>query len=135
MYNRLVAAMLVVVFITPGCRSTKTDRQVSTGETVCFHGFGYAGSLTPMMKMVVAYKDKADAESVFYQIALSQTPENALYGLAGLKIVKSSYYLQASDGILRAFKDTNVHYGPGGCIAYVQTVESVVSEVRNLTIE
>ena len=135
MYNRLVAVMLVVALIPLGCRSTKTDREASTGETVCFHGFGYAGSLTPMMRMVVAYKDEPDAESVYYQISMSQTPENALYGLAGLKIVKSNHYLPASNRISRKFKDKKVNYGPGGCVAYDQTVEKVVSEVNNLAIE
>ena len=87
-----------------------------------------------MMKMVMMYKSQTDAELVFAEMAWSQIPETALYGLAGLKVIKSDKLNQASAVILKKFKGSVVSYGPGGCIAYDQTVDYIVNDIQGLHI-
>ena len=96
---------------------------------------GIAAAYLPDFSKVLQAAQSPDAEAVFVEMAGSADLEKSLYGLAGLRLIRSCLYQQHRDRIAK--RSDRVYVGPAGCmfkqmsapeaIAYLEQAESLKS--------
>lgn len=88
----MILILTTVIFLNLSlnayCAESITITGSPIGTLVAFSGTGASGSLTPMMKLILALSKTPEAELHYLTLLDSNTIENKIYGLAGLRIHK-----------------------------------------------